>query len=126
MATPFLKRKSVAVVGCLIGIGSGIFSVFGFIHQVHRTHAYAVLREFGEAYEKAEEFPPGLLRAEDALFRYKRIELGYASAEFKRATADYIASVQGVVDAMKAHEDINRFDKSMEEAYARMQRLADD
>jgi hypothetical protein len=45
--------------------------------------------------EKSSKFPRGIFRAEDALFRVKRIDRYYASDEFKRATNDYITAMQG-------------------------------
>jgi hypothetical protein len=96
--------------------------------QAKTAYCAAILHyeELGlQEMEKSSKFPPGIFRAEDALFRFKRIDLYYASDDFKRATNDYITAMQGAVDALKAGQDTTRFDKSMEDAYARMHRFAD-
>jgi len=59
-------------------------------------------------------------RAEDMLSRLKRIDLGYASDDLKRAIHDYIVAFQQSLDALKAGQDNSAPDKAMEEAKLRM------
>jgi hypothetical protein len=69
-----------------------------------------------------EKLPPGIPRAEELVRRLKKVDPGLAPGECKQALRDYIAALEGSLEAMKAGRETTQYDAPMADA---KQRLAD-
>ena len=116
MTPLLLKCALIRVLLFIVSTAVIAFVVFGFIHQIRRTHARAVDREWHSALDAPKKLPRGIERADDFLARLKRIDLNYAPDEFKRAIADFIAALEADINALKAGQDIAPYDKALAQA----------
>jgi hypothetical protein len=113
MTPPLLKRKSTQILLFIVSTAGTVIVLFGFIHQVHQTHARAVAREWHVALDASRKLPLGIERAEDFLARLKHIDTRYAPDEFKRAMANHIGALEADINALKTGQDFAPYDKAL-------------
>src|SRR3954453_17399093 len=96
-----LLKTKLGRIGFLgLVIASGVFSVYGFIGLVRRTHVRFVDEDLGKAWTESQKLPPGFERGEDFLRRLKAIDTNYLPQEMKQALFDYIAAYERGLIAM--------------------------
>src|SRR5256885_1993930 len=117
---PLMQRKSTQVVAAILSVVILPVLIWAWIGFVRQTHTRAVARDWGTALRENDKVQPGLGRAEDLLARLKRIDTGYAPDELKSAVHDYIAALEGSIEAAKAGHDTASYDQAMDQAKQRM------
>jgi hypothetical protein len=118
--SPLIQRKSTQGVVAILSIVMLPVVIWAWIGFVRQTHTRAVARDWGTALRENDKVPPGLGRAEDLLARLKRIDTGYAPDELKSAVHDYIADLEGSIEAAKAGHDTTSYDQAMDQAKQRL------
>lgn len=81
---------------------------------------YAVAKDFAATLRESDKVPPGFGRAEDLLVRLKAIDISKAPEDMKRGVTDYIAALEGAIEAAKAGRETKSYDDAMTQAKQRI------
>src|SRR5262249_44489508 len=93
-----------------------------FASMAGNSHTQGLLHDMNAIMKDVEKLPPGIPRGEELVRRLKKVDPGLAPAECKQALGDYIAALEGSLEAMKAGRETTQYDAPMADA---RQRLAD-
>lgn len=102
------------------GVVAIVYSFHGWRHLGAMTQTRAIDRELKVARDASLSQPPGISQFEDLLARIKRIEQGDAPDEVKEALAGYIIALEMAINAVKAGENLTRYDQELEKAQKRL------
>lgn len=117
-----LKRKPVMILAAVAAVCFSAYCMRDFASMARNSHTQQLLQEMNTITKDQEKLPPGIPRAEEFLRRVKALDPGLAPAEVKQALRDYIAALEGSLQALKSGRDTTQYDASMADA---KQRLAD-
>ena len=115
-----MKRKSIQI---LMVVGSVLFSTYcisDFIRMARQKHTRDLSLELAAVIDGLDKIQAGLPRAEQFLTKLKAVDASRAPVEIRQALSDYIASLEGALDAMKSGRDTSSYDKPMAESKERL------
>ena len=117
-----LKRKPIMILAATAVVCFSVYCIVDFGSMARRSHTQALLTDMNAIMQDVEKLPPGIPRGEQLVRKLKALDPGLAPEEAKQALRDYIAALDGSIEAMKAGCDTTQYDAPMADA---KQRLAD-
>jgi hypothetical protein len=115
-----MKKKFIPV---LMAVGSVLYSTYcihDFIHMARQKFTRELERDLAAVPDGLEKTPVGVPRAEQFLQRLKTVDASHAPAEVQQALRDYIATLEGALDAIKTGRDTSPYNSSMSQSKERL------
>jgi hypothetical protein len=115
-----LKLKPVMALAAIAAVAVACHGCKTHDAIYTETHTQGLLSDMNVIMNDVGKLPPGIPRAEELMRRLKALDPGLAQAEVRQGLRDYLAALEGWIEATKAGRETTQYDLAMDDAKKRL------